>query len=183
MAAASKLAAGSPFVDPLVPVKLTRFTIFLPRLLFQVADAIFKFKIGHLSSECENTNTGITIGEFSFMPISVDIICSGREPPLKPYLGAGYNIYYYRSFKESDPAFSAYEGEHTRGWHLVGGAKYIPNKSIAINFFLNYEMITPFDFNSKQGPTVTQGLTTITSPVAEIDLSNISLGINLALRF
>lgn len=146
-------------------------------------DVTMKFRVGSLTAECENTATGQTIGEFKYTPISVALITSARRPPLKPYLGAGYTIYSYRDFKARDTTFATYKGGRTNGVCLLGGVKYIPNKNISLNLVLTYEMIRPFKFKSKYGAAAISGGDVIFYPEAKLDLSNISVGLNIALRF
>ncbi len=146
-------------------------------------DTTMKFSIGSLTAECEKTNTGQTIGEFKYMPISVALLGSSGNPPLRPYWGANYTMYSYSSFSAQDNAFRTYEGTSTSSIGLTGGVKYIPNKNVSLNLALNCELASPFNFRSQLGSSYVVGATTYTYQSAKLDMSNISVSLNIALRF
>lgn len=146
-------------------------------------DTTLKFSIGSLTAECEKTNTGQTIGEFKYTPISVALLGSSGNPPFRPYWGINYSLYSYNSFRVQDNAFRSYEGSSTSSVGLIGGVKYIPNKNVSVNLALNCELASPFNFESQLGESYVVGATTNTYPSAKLDMSNISVSLNVALRF
>lgn len=138
-------------------------------------DTTMKFSIGSLTADCENTNTGQAVGEFRYIPISIALLGSHGNPPLRPYWGAGFTMYSQNTFRAKDDNFGTYKGTNTNSLSLTGGVKYIPNKNVAVNLALTCEIARPFTFSSQEAAFYPE--------TATLDLSNISVNLNIALRF